>query len=659
MIRILQQDNRITKAVFAVIIGAAIIAMVVTLVPGIFDIGSSGDSNVYATVRTPGLLGRFSGDSKTIRMDAVNRVVAQQMEQQHLPPMYSMLFVPRVEQQMVAQAVLAREADKLGLSASDDDVRRELQTGTLGQYIFPSGKFIGDDQYVNFVQAAFNMSVADFEGEVKSDIELQRLEALETGGLTVSDEAVRNEYKQQGTKIKFDYAVISASDLKKNINPSDSDLQAFFTQNGPRYATAVPETRKIEFFSFDASSLKDHPAITDVDIQSYYNQHQTQYKVDEQVQTRHILIPVTRGADAKAEADAKAKAQEALNQVKAGGNFAELAKKYSEDPGSKEKGGELPMIPTAQLDPAYAKAAMALSPGQTSDLVRSQFGYHIIQTEKKDAAHIKPLAEVRDEIVPLLTQQKSGAALQNFAAQLAAEAKSNGMQKTADAHGMHLTATDYVGRDGSIPALADSTALLTQAFAVAKGAAPATASTGEGFAVFQVDDIHAAHAPAFADYKITILNDYRDQKAPELLSTQLTRLADQAKITNDLKKAAAGMNIPVKTSDLVGKDGQVPDVGSMSGQAAVAFTLPKGGLSGPINTGPNGIVLQVQDKQEPTADEIAKNFTATREKLLSTERQEYFNAYAENLVARYEKAGAVVLGQKAPAAPSPFGPARK
>ena len=179
------------------------------------------------------------------------------------------------------------------------------------------------------------------------------------------------------------------------------------------------------------------------------------------------------------------------------------------------------MIATAQLDPAYAKAAMALSPGQTSDLVRSQFGYHIIQTIAKQTAHTKPLAEVKEEILPLLTQQKSGAAMQAFASQLAAEAKSGGVQKTADAHGLHVTTTDYVGRDGSIPSLANSTSLLSQAFTQAKGAAPATASTGEGYAVFQVDDVRAAHAPAFADYKTTILSDYRDQKAPELLNTQL------------------------------------------------------------------------------------------------------------------------------------------
>jgi len=652
MIRILQQDNRIVKAVFAVIIGAAIITMVIALVPGIFDNGAGGDTTVYAVIHAPGFFGKIAGDTKTVKMDAVQRAAQAQMDQQKLPAFLMQYMMQRAGQQAVGRAVLEREADKLGLSVSTADLQRELKTGALSTYIFPDGKFIGDDAYINFVESSFRMSVTDFEDAVRSDLELQRLQALVTGGLTVSDAAVREEFMKNGTKVKFDYAVIASSDVKKTINPSDADLQAFFQQNAPRYATAAPETRKISFFSFDASNLPGgKPVISQADIQAYYNSHQAQYKNEEEVQTRHILIPVANGADAATDAAAKAKAADVLKQVKAGGNFAELAKKYSEDPGSKDKGGELPMLATAGLDPAYAKAAMALNPGQTSDLVRSQFGYHIIQTIKKQPAGVKSIAEVKDSIVPLLEQQQAGAKEQQFAQQLADEAKKNGLQKTADAHGMHVTTTDYIGKDGVISNLADSSGLLTQAFSAAKGAPPATAATGEGFAVFQVDDVKPAHAPAFADAKPQILNDYRDQKAPELLNTQLNKLADRAKVLNDLKKAASEMNVPVKSSDLVNKDSQVPDVGSMAGPGAVAFTLAKGQISGPINTGPNGVLLQVTDKAEPTADEIAKGLGPTRDKLLETRRNELFNTYAEQLLSTYEKAGAIVLTKKAPASP--------
>jgi peptidyl-prolyl cis-trans isomerase D len=653
MIRILQQDNRLTKAIFAIVIGAAIVTMVITLVPGIFDNGTVSDATIYAKVRTPGVWGRFGGDSTDVSTAEVNRVLDQQMNQNHYPEMARPFLLPRIGQQMVTHAVLVHEANSLGLQVSDDDLRTFLQKGTLSQYLFPNGQFIGQDAYINFVEQQFQMSVPEFEREVKSDLELQRLQALVTGGVSVSDQAVRADYLQSGTKVKFDYAVVLSADIKKTINPSDAELQTWFQQNASRYANAVPETRKLQLFAFNAADVPGaKSAPSDADIQTYYAAHQDQYKVPEEVKTRHILITVPKGADAKTDAAAKAKAEDILKQLKAGGNFADLAKKNSDDPGSKDQGGELPMIPTSGLDPAYAQAAMALNPGQTSDLVRSSFGYHIIQTEQKDAAHAKPLSEVKDTIVAALTQDKQGAAETAYANKLTAEAKKDGMQKTADDNKLHLITTDYIARTGTIPVLADSSSVLAQAFTMDKGAPPATASTGEGYAVFQVLDVKAAHAPAFADDKDHILDDYRTQKLPSLMNAQLIKLSDRAKALGDLKKAAAEMNLPVKDSDLVGRDGQVPGLGSMAGAASVAFSLPKDGISGPIDNGGDGGVLQVEDKQEPSPEDLAKNLPTTKEKLLSAEREQVFQVFAMSLLDKYEKANAISYSAKQPVLPA-------
>jgi peptidyl-prolyl cis-trans isomerase D len=659
MIRLLQQDSRLMKWLFAIIIGFAAVTMVITLVPGIFDNASGNDATVYATVREPGYLGRVFGESTPIKTTEVNQMAARQLQQQRLPESLLPYLLPRAGQILVQRAILQHEADRMNLQVSDEDLRRELKTGPFAQYLFPNGNYIGDDAYIDFVSRAFGnqLSRAEFERQVKSDMELNRLQAMVTGGVTVSDKAVRDAYKTDGTKVKFDYVVISADDVRKGINPSDADLEAFFKTNAARYATAVPEMRKIQYVAFDASNLPGgKPQVTDAEIQAYYNAHKDQYEVKESVKTRHILISVPAGADAKTDAAAKAKAEDLLKQIKGGANFADLASKNSDDPGSKTQGGELPMYPTSGLDPAYAKAAMALNPGQTSDLVKSQFGYHIIQTEQKEAAHSKPLAEVKSEIVPVLEQQKAGAAEQNFATALAADAKRNGLEKAAAAKGLHVVTTDYVGKDGVIGGLADGSSLLTQAFGVAKGADPASVSTGEGYAIFQVADIKPAHAPDFASYKSHILEDYREQQVPQLLNSQLNKLEDRAEVLNDLKKAAAEMNLQLKTSDLVGKDGQVPDVGAMTGPASAAFTLAKGAISAPINTGRSGIVLTVVDKQEPTAEEIAKNFDATREGLLSQQREEIFRVYLGELTQKYEKGGAVRYSKAQPApGSSPFG----
>ncbi len=231
MIRLFQQNNRTTKIVFAVIIGFAVITMVITLVPGIFDnAGATSDGTVFATVRDPGILGRFGLDSTPVKQVEVNQLAERQLQQQRLPEMLLPYMAQRAGQILVQREILKHEADRMHLQVSDEDLRRELQTGPFAQYLFPNGTYVGDDAYINFVQSAFQTSRSDFESQVKSDMELNRLQALITGGVTVSDNAVREAYRAQGAKVKFDYAVISADDIRKSINPTDAQLQDFFKQ---------------------------------------------------------------------------------------------------------------------------------------------------------------------------------------------------------------------------------------------------------------------------------------------------------------------------------------------------------------------------------------------------------------------------------------------
>ena len=655
MIRFLQKDSRFTKGIFVVIISVACITMVITLVPGVFDQTASADT--YATIGRGGPLGRFLPAVDDISTADVQLTAARMLQRQGLPEAYAPLMMPRVAQGLIQQHIELLEAKHLGLSATDDDVRRFLHSGAFGQVLFPGGNYIGDAQYAEFVSQQFNMTRDKFESEVKKEIEENRLRALITGGVTISDQEVRDNYRQQATKIKFDYAVLSSDDLQKQINPTDAQLEDFFKKNAARYANAVPEARKIEYIAFTDTNLpQGAPQVTDAEIQQYYNQHLKDYQVDDQVKVRHILIKVD-GNDPKADAAAKAKAQEVLDQLHHGGNFAELAKKYSDDPGSKEQGGELGFLKHGATVPEFDKAAFSLQPGQTSGLVRSKYGYHIIQVEEKQTAHTRPLSEVKTEIQATLTRQKEGQQEQAYAQQLAAEAPKNGMAATAAAHHLQVVTTDFLSQASVVPGLPDGSKLLAQAFAAKKGDAPQVSTTGEGYAVFQVTDIQPAHAPTFADYKSHILDDYREQQLPQLLATKINELAMKAKAENDLAKAAKEVGATLKSSDLVGRDAQVPDIGALASAAPQLFDLNVGQLSGPINTGRTGIVAKLVDKQEPTSDEIAKNFDQTREAQLEQRREEAFAVFITTLQEKYEKEGRIRMNRKAQGS-SPFGGGR-
>ncbi len=141
--------------------------------------------------------------------------------------------------------------------------------------LFPNGKFIGKEQYASLIASRFEMSVADFEESVKHDIAIRRLESLITAGVTVGDKEARELYRKSNVKVKFEYAVISGDQIRKEINPSDADLEAFFKKNAARYANAVPEERTIAYFAFTPNDVPggvQQP--TQQEIQQYYNAHQ-------------------------------------------------------------------------------------------------------------------------------------------------------------------------------------------------------------------------------------------------------------------------------------------------------------------------------------------------------------------------------------------------
>src|SRR6201992_3936415 len=427
MIRFLQtKDNRLVKIIFIVIIAVAIGTMVITLVPGIMA-DSTTSSDTYATVHSGGFMGRYFGTTTSITTPEVQQVAERILQQKHYPDMVLPYIMPQAAQALIQREVLLQEANRLGLQVGDADLRRAMQTGPFSQALFPGGQFIGEDKYADFVSNYFHTSIADFESQVKKEIEINRLEAMVTGGVTVSDQDVRDAYRQQGTKIKFDYAVINSEDLRKQINPTDAELQAFFKQSAARYKDAVPETRKLTYIALNQTDVPNGaPPVTHQQVEQYYQSHQKEFQVPEEAKVRHILIKVPASADAKTDAAAKQKADGLLKQIKGGGDFAALAKANSDDPGSKEQGGDLVLIQRGVTVPEFEKTAFALQPGQVSDVIKTQFGYHIIKVEEKQTANLKPLDEVRAQIVATLTRQQEADQQATYAQQIASEAAKNG-----------------------------------------------------------------------------------------------------------------------------------------------------------------------------------------------------------------------------------------
>jgi peptidyl-prolyl cis-trans isomerase D len=285
-------------------------------------------------------------------------------------------------------------------------------------------------------------------------------------------------------------------------------------------------------------------------------------------------------------------------------------------------------------------------------IIKTQYGYHVVQVEERTAAHAQDLNEVLPTIQATLMRQKSTAAQDSFAKALTSEAIKNGLEKTAAAHHLQVVTTPPVNQQGVIPALPDGAQLISRAFAAKPADPPQSAPTGEGYAVFKVKDVIPAHAPTFADWKSHVLDDYKNEQVPALLSQKTAELAAKAKAENDLAKAAKEVGATVKTSDLVDQRGQVPDFGAVGQVAPQLFDMTPGAISGPINAGRTGVVAKLMDKQQPSDADLAKNLDQTKDQILDEKRQEAFQVFASNVISEYKKKNLVRVNAK-PQGPVP------
>ncbi len=646
MIRTLQNAGPTLKIILGAMLVFICASMAITLIPG--GIGSSlgigaPPAGVLATI----------GDQQ-VTVPEVQRE-ARAMIRQQLPqggPQASMLlpmFAGQAAEQLINQKALVAEAHRMGLRVNDDELREEFQHGQYASVFFPEGKFIGQVEYENLLQRN-DLTVAQFEQSEKDRILIRKLHALVSSSAFVGDPEVRDEFNRRNTKVRFEYAAITPADILKALHPADEELKAFYERNKATYNNSIPEKRQIKYVVVDSAKLAAATTVTDQDLQAYYDQHREEYRVPEQVKVSHILIKSPLPApgakvDEKAIADARTKAEGVLKELKAGGDFAKLAEKYSDDPGSAKSGGDLGWIGRGRTVPEFEKAAFSLGKGQTSDLVKSSYGFHIIHVEDKQDAHLKTLAEVKSEIEEKVKQQKVARATEAAANALLSQARTDGFDKAAAAKGQAAVTTEFFRRTDSLPGLAANPQFMDAVFNETDKAPPDVVQVPQGYVVFQLLGVKPPATPTFEEIRSRVESEFKNERASFLLQQKTQELSDRAKASHDLKKAAKDLGAVIKASELVPPDGQVPDIGSMTSASAI-FSLKPGEISGPITAGGNGVVAQLLEKQSPTDQEFTEKKDQIRQSLLEAKQNDLFGLFVTNLRKDMEKSNRIKVNQE-------------
>jgi len=610
-----------------VIVGLLGVGMLLYLIPG-QGTDSVAAADVVATV-----------DNQSITVTDIRAQLGRIERTGAIPAALEPLYAQQVLNELVFQKELAFEARQLGITVTDqeraDRIRQLVPTAFVG------GAFVGNDQYAAQVEASSGMGVAEFEDLVGQGLLEQKFRELVTDGMTVSPAEVEQEFRRRNEKVKISYVVVKPDDLQSKIEASDADLSAYFEKNKARYN--VPERRIVQYAFLDLEQLRLHANIPQDQIRAYYNEHIDGYKQPDRAHVAHILFKTVGKTDAEAEEIHK-KAEDVQKRAKSGANFGDLAKQYSEDT-SKEKGGDLDWIVRGQTVPEFEQAAFSLPIGSVSDLVKTQYGFHIVKVIDRQAARTQALDEVFPQILGTLQEDQAQHAAEDISGQISAEIRRTGrvsIDDLAKKFNLKLGQSPPLQANQPIPEVGNSPELAETVFRLRPGDDSSPIHTDRGYVVISVKEDQPAHPATLAEVRDRVLADYRHEKATDLAKSRAEELAKRAKSGEDLAKAAKALGLEAKTSDLFARTGSVSDLGGAA-QLGPAFTLSVGQTTDAVSLGVNWAVYRVLDRQEANPTDLAKQQQDIQQQVLNARRTMAFEAFRTALDTRTKQEGKLKL----------------
>jgi len=625
----LENQKTGVRILFGVVIGMIALSMLLYLVP-------QGTSTGEASTDTVAKIG-----DQSVTLADITQQLNEIRQRNPIPQQLEGLYAGQILKQMVFQKEVEFEAKRLGLSVSDreraDRIKQYLPTA------FNGDSFVGMDAYTQEVRNRFQMTVPQFEEIVRSGLVEEKFRKLLTDGISVTPAELQQEFQLQNQKVKLDYVLIKPEDLAAKITPSDQEIQSYFDANKSKFQ--IPEKRVARYALVDLNTLRKTTTVSDDELKALYQKNIADFEVPNRVHPEHILLMTVGKTDAEVD-EIKTKANDILAQTKKkGANFEELAKKYSEDPGSKAKGGDLGWIVQGQTVPEFEKAAFSLNKGETSDLIKTQYGFHIIKVLDKEQAHTKPFEEVKDSIRTPLLLQKADQEAAGTADKLSTEIRQSNKVTLDDLAGKYhlpVSETRPVAVTEPLLELANSKEAKEQLFQLKQGQLSTPIRTDRGYVVLELKQVVASHPATLAEVRDKVMDTIKQQKSTEVGKAKADELDKRVKGGEKFDAAAKGLGFDPKMSDLIARTGSIAGVGSGK-QLSGAFGLKIGEVGAPVAVGPNWVVYQVTEKTEPNPDDFEKQKKTLTDTLLQQKRAVAYDAFRSALDERLKQEGKVKM----------------
>ena len=510
-------------------------------------------------------------------------------------------------EQLIQRSLLRQGARKMGIIVSDLEVQQAVQE----MEAFRSNGVFNVALYKNILSSS-GMTPSSFEETMRTDLLAGKVLEHLSRFAKLTPLEVTDQFNFENEELKIEYVSFSGENFKAKITPDEEQLKAYYEENKENYMTE-PQV-ELHFLAFSYAA-KETSAVPAADVETFYRQNFSRYSIPEQRNARHILIKASEEDSADLLADKRNRAEQVLELARSGEDFAELAKQYSEGP-TGPKGGDLGFFTRGRMVKPFDDTVFALKEGEISDIVQTQFGFHVIKLEKIKPPYTKPLEEVKGEIEVQIQAQKS----RELAFTQATEAYENiilagSLDKFSQNSDIPIEQTGFFSRkspdaSGSKASMVTDPAFLDAAFSLNKGELSSLIETPLGYAIIFAADKKEPETALYEDVANQVREDYISSRseamAEETAEAMLSALKQEG--SGDFAAEAAKFDIPVKVSGYITRSASA-DASLPAQIVSLGFELSEEQPYPEEVIAADGMfyVFRVMDKRAPALDLFSKN----------------------------------------------------
>ncbi len=550
------------------------------------------------------------------------RLEAMQREFKELDSRFiQQLNIPQqILNQLVQQSLLSQSAKDMGIQATDQEIREKIKSYPVFQ---KDGQFVGFTQYKKILEWN-RIPLSAFEQSLREEIVMEKTVDVLTAGVAVTEEELWENYQKENDTAKLEYIVLELDSVELDTEPELSALQEYFEKNKEHYK--IPEKREADYVFLKTDDLKQEIEVTDPELEEYYEDNTSRFMEPEKVKVSRIYLPFEdRDKDL-----VLSEARDLLKQINSGKDFGEIARAHSKDDKAQAE-GDWGLYEWKTLSPQEQDQINRLSEGQVSDIAELEDGVAILKVTEKESESTQPFEAVKERIINILKDEKARNLADTQISQLEKAAKKeNSLDVASQKLGYKIRNTGLLKENDPLEDIDPSGSISQSFFSLEEKEISSPIYTYTGVGLAQLMRIESARQANFEEVKEEVSNDFKELKKRDMAAEKLAAIKQELD-KKSMENLAEEQNLEYKTVDEHRRGQYIGVIGENKEIDRLAFSLPVGQTSDPVEFGSGHTLIRILDRQEVTKEEFNEEKESYRENYLEMKKNKFFSSYMARL----------------------------